>query len=156
MAVLLLGGLMGLVKVFLSAADVTQASCITQLWFSHFAFRLIFRTLLLKVWRINAVVNARGFKRVIIAESTVFWFLCCDIAFTSLFLLMPITILSYVNQGMVGYVSDNIKNQIYNYPECQVRVCAVIIFSQFIWCTLCINIMMNLSFCLSPVFILAI
>lgn len=125
MAVLLLGGLMGLVKVFLSAADVTQASCITQLWFSHFAFRLIFRTLLLKVWRINAVVNARGFKRVIIAESTVFWFLCCDIAFTSLFLLMPITIMSYVNQGMVGYVSDNIKNQIYNYPECQVRVCAV-------------------------------
>ena len=129
MAVLLLGGLMGLVKVFLSAADVTQASCIAQLWFSHFAFRLIFRTLLLKVWRINAVVNARGFKRVIIAESTVFWFLCCDIAFTSLFLLMPITILSYVNQGMVGYVSDNIKNQIYNYPECQVRLCAVVVVS---------------------------
>ena len=122
MAVLLLGGLMGLVKVFLAAADVTQASCITQMWFSHFSFRLIFRTLLLKVWRINAVVNARGFKRVIIAESTVFWFLCCDIAFTSLFLLMPITIISCLNRGMVGYVTDTISNQIYNYPECQVRV----------------------------------
>lgn len=156
MAVLLLGGLMGLVKVFLSAADVTQASCITQLWFSHFAFRLIFRTLLLKVWRINAVVNARGFKRVIIAESTVFWFLCCDIAFTSLFLLLPITILSYVNQGMVGYVSDNIKNQIYNYPECQVRVCAVTSVSHYVTCTLCLNIMVNLTCCLSSAFMLAI
>jgi 7 transmembrane sweet-taste receptor of 3 GCPR/Receptor family ligand binding region len=122
MVFLLIGGVMGLVKVLLSAADVTNETCLSQMWLSHFAFRLIFRTLLLKLWRINGVVNAARFKRIIIPESTVLWYLLSDLVFMTFALLIPITIISSLKNGMVGYVSSTVANQVTLYIECQVSL----------------------------------
>jgi hypothetical protein len=116
-----LGGAFGLIKVMLSAGETTQASCITQLWFSHYSFRLIFRTLLLKLWRIDKVVNASSFKRIIVSENQVLQYLLLDIALVTILLLIPITAISYNSVGMVGYVSTTINNQTTLYVECQVR-----------------------------------
>jgi 7 transmembrane sweet-taste receptor of 3 GCPR/Receptor family ligand binding region len=122
MVFLLIGGVMGLVKVLLSAADVTNETCLSQMWLSHFAFRLIFRTLLLKLWRINGVVNAAKFKRIIIPESTVLWYLLSDLVFMTFALLIPITIISSLKNGMVGYVSSTMANQVTLHVECQVSL----------------------------------
>jgi 7 transmembrane sweet-taste receptor of 3 GCPR/Receptor family ligand binding region len=121
MSFLLLGGAFGLIKVMLSAGETTQASCITQLWFSHYSFRLIFRTLLLKLWRIDKVVNASSFKRIIVSENQVLLYLLLDIVLVTILLLIPITAISYNSVGMVGYVSTSHNNQTTLYVECQVR-----------------------------------
>ena len=121
MSFLLLGGTFGLIKVILSALEISQASCVTQLWFSHIAFRLIFRTLLLKLWRIDKVVNASSFKRVIVSENQVLRYLILDIVLVIIFLLIPITVISYDGAGMVGYTSITRYNQTTLYVECQVR-----------------------------------
>ena len=121
MSFLLFGGAFGLIKVILSALEISQASCITQLWFSHIAFRLIFRTLLLKLWRIDKVVNASSFKRVIVSENQVLRYLLLDIVLVIIFLLIPITVISYNGAGMVGYISITRYNQTTLYVECQVR-----------------------------------
>ena len=120
MVFLLLGGVLGLIKVYLAAFKVTHVSCVCQLWLSHYAFRLIFRTLLLKLWRIHAVMNAGSFKRIIIAENTVLWFLLSDIVFMTVILLIPITIVSSLEGGLPGYVASNMNNQTILYAECQV------------------------------------
>ena len=135
MLALLLGGVLGLVKVLLAAQDVTQTNCITQLWIAHIAFRLFFRTLILKLWRINTVVNAASFKRVIISECTVMKYLMIDIAALIFLLLLPITVISSVDTGMVGYISSTSANQESLYPSCQlsasmgVRVLSAILYT---------------------------
>ena len=120
MSFLLLGGALGLIKVLLSAGTINQASCITQLWFSHYSFRLIFRTLLLKLWRIDKVVNASSFKRIIVSENQVLLYLLLDIVLVTIFLLIPITAISCNSMGMVGYISTTRNNQTTLYVECQV------------------------------------
>ena len=122
MSTLLIGAYLGLIKVYLSAFKVTHVSCVCQLWLSHFSFRFIFRTLLLKLWRIHAVMNAGSFKRVIILENAVLSYLLSDVLFMTLVLLMPITIISSLEGGLAGYVSKTLRNQTVRYAECQVRI----------------------------------
>ena len=120
MVFLLIGGVLGLIRVYLAAFPVTHTSCVGQLWLSHLAFRLIFRTLLLKLWRIHAVMNAGSFKRIVIGENTVVWYLLSDIAALTVVFLIPITIISSLGNGLAGYVASTTNNQTTLFAECQV------------------------------------
>ena len=68
------------------------------------------------------MMNAGSFKRIIIAENTVLWYLTSDVVFMTVAILIPITIISSVGRGMDGYVSSTVGNQVYHYAECQVSL----------------------------------
>ena len=122
MACFLFGGGLGLIKVLLSTGVVTEISCLSQLWLLHLSFRLIYRTLLLKLWRINSVINAESFKRVTISANAIVWYLAVDVIAVIVLGLIPITVISSMGPGMVGYVSSTVANQTTIYPECQVSL----------------------------------
>lgn len=68
-AVVLLGCLMGCVHAWLFSRDVTDSSCLMHVWFSHTSIFVIVVTLVLKAWRVYAVVEGRD-EKVKIATQT--------------------------------------------------------------------------------------
>jgi 7 transmembrane sweet-taste receptor of 3 GCPR/Receptor family ligand binding region len=122
MACFLLGGVLGMIKVLLSTCVVSEMNCLSQLWLLHLSFRLIYRTLLLKLWRINSVINAESFKRVTISANAMLWYLAVDLLVVIVFVLIPITVISSLGPGMVGHVTSIVANQKTLYPECQVSL----------------------------------
>ena len=143
MAFLLIGGVLGLVRVFLAAFPVSHMSCVSQLWLSHLAFRLIFRTLLLKLWRIHSVMNAGSFKRIVIGENTVVWYLLSDIVILTVVFLVPITIISSLGKGLAGYVASTTNNQTTLFAECQVSTSlAVAILNGMLYASDAVNLLM--------------
>jgi hypothetical protein len=115
--VILLGSLLGMLKVFCVAADVSVGSCIAQTWLQHIAYRLIFRTLSLKLWRVHKVVNASNFKRIVITENTVLTYVAVDV----LLIVIILAILTglEVNSGhVVDYKASYSRNQRISEPFC--------------------------------------
>mmetsp|Transcript_21262 Transcript_21262/g.20583 ORF Transcript_21262/g.20583 Transcript_21262/m.20583 type:complete len:911 (+) Transcript_21262:139-2871(+) len=146
MSIILVGAAMGLIKVLLATAKVTHANCVSQLWLSHWAFRFIFRTLMLKLWRVNEVMNAGAFKKVIIAESAVLWYLLSDVTFMTLALLVPITAVSSSENlkfDLVGLVTSEYRNQKTLQMSCQVsKSTAVLALSAILYFSDGINLVM--------------
>lgn len=126
MACFLFGGVLGLIKVLLSTGEPSEMNCISQLWLLHLSFRLIYRTLLLKLWRINSVINAESFKRVTISANPMVWYLAVDLLIVIVLILIPITIISSLGSGMVGHASSTVANQTTIYPQCQISTSPVV------------------------------
>lgn len=120
MACFLFGGVLGLVKVILACGPVNDFNCLCQLWLLHLSFRIVYRTLLLKLWRIHAVINAESFKRVTIRQNAVIWYLLIDVLAVIILILVPITVISLSGVGMVGHVISTVANQTTLNPQCQV------------------------------------
>ena len=89
--IIFLGAFCGLVKVLLSAAPVNRSNCVAQMWLQHLSFRLILRTLLLKLWRVHVIVNSSGKKRRAIGLKTVLTYIAVD-------MLLLISLLSAITQ----------------------------------------------------------
>jgi hypothetical protein len=89
--IIFLGSFCGLVKVFLSTAPVNRSNCVAQLWLEHLCYRLVLRTLLLKLWRVHVIVNSSvNSVRRVIGLKTVLSFIAVDIMIL-VFLLTAIT-----------------------------------------------------------------
>ena len=56
--IVLIGAYLGVFKVLLSVSQISRPNCVAQLWLQHLSFRLIVRTLLLKLWRVFVIVNS--------------------------------------------------------------------------------------------------
>ena len=56
--IVLIGAYFGVFKVLLSVSQISRPNCVAQLWLQHLSFRLIVRTLLLKLWRVFVIVNS--------------------------------------------------------------------------------------------------
>ena len=56
--IVLIGAYFGVFKVLLSVSQINRPNCVAQLWLQHLSFRLIVRTLLLKLWRVFIIVNS--------------------------------------------------------------------------------------------------
>ena len=89
--IIFLGALCGLVKVMLAAAPVNRLNCVAQMWLQHLSFRLILRTLLLKLWRVHVIVNSSGKKRRVIGLKTVLTYIALD-------MVVLVTLLSAITQ----------------------------------------------------------
>lgn len=63
MYLVLCGITMGCMKAAIAAFDITDIGCILGIWFGHLSYMLVFTALILKVWRVNAIVQA-GLKKV--------------------------------------------------------------------------------------------
>jgi hypothetical protein len=143
----LVGGFLGLIKVYLAAFELTHSNCVAQMWLSHFAFRFIYRTLSLKLWRVHAVMNAGSFKKVIITESTVLYYLLSDVLTMTIALLIPITIVSSLRLGLLGYVSNTRDNQTYLHAECQVSPdVVVLILNAVLYFSDAVNVILGLYY----------
>jgi 7 transmembrane sweet-taste receptor of 3 GCPR/Receptor family ligand binding region len=89
--VIFLGSFFGLCKVLLATSLIDRSNCVTQLWFEHFAYRLVLRTILLKLWRVHVIVNssAKTVRRVV-GLKTVLLYIVVDLLIVS-FLLVAVT-----------------------------------------------------------------
>jgi ABC-type branched-subunit amino acid transport system substrate-binding protein len=72
MCFILLGGIIGSIRVINTGLDITDSSCISGLWLGHLAFVLVFGGLLIKTWRVNKIINSTSLRRVKITASDVF------------------------------------------------------------------------------------
>jgi hypothetical protein len=62
-------------RVMMSALETNMVTCTTRLWFEHMAFRMMFGTLMLKLWRIHAIINTIGIKRMKIKENDLMYYI---------------------------------------------------------------------------------
>ena len=83
LGVVLLGILLGIVKIIVATLDVTDGVCIAGVWLGHLSYVLVFGTLILKTWRVHKVVNS-GMKKVRITQemlnlmmATLLFAFCC-------------------------------------------------------------------------------
>ena len=108
--IIFVGSFCGLVKVFLSTAPVNRSNCVAQLWLEHLCYRLVLRTLLLKLWRVHVIVNASvNSVRRVIGLKTVLSYIVVDILIL-IFLLSAITYTTsteYNNSVGLGSMDKN-------------------------------------------------
>jgi len=70
--VFLFGNLLGSIKVFVGSSwEISESMCNANYWLEHLSFRIVCTSLLFKLWRIDKIFNASGFKRVRITEKTI-------------------------------------------------------------------------------------
>ena len=60
--VILLGSVLGCLRVIVGTLDITDMTCIAGKWLGHMSFCLFFGAMILKTWRVEVVVNS-GFRR---------------------------------------------------------------------------------------------
>eukprot|EP01041_Mallomonas_annulata_P001195 gene1195-2323_t len=63
MRIVLLGAALACIRVLLATVDITNSICIAGKWLGHLSFGLVFGALVMKIWRVDAVVNS-GFRKV--------------------------------------------------------------------------------------------
>eukprot|EP00607_Mallomonas_marina_P000459 CAMPEP_0182439180 /NCGR_PEP_ID=MMETSP1167-20130531/86280_1 /TAXON_ID=2988 /ORGANISM="Mallomonas Sp, Strain CCMP3275" /LENGTH=781 /DNA_ID=CAMNT_0024632823 /DNA_START=33 /DNA_END=2383 /DNA_ORIENTATION=- len=63
MKVALIGAMMASIRVLLVTVDLNDVNCVVGKWLGHLAFALAFGALIIKIWRVDAVVNS-GFRKV--------------------------------------------------------------------------------------------
>eukprot|EP01036_Dinobryon_divergens_P034899 gene34899-45165_t len=63
MKMVLFGACLACIRVLLATIDITDTTCIVGKWLGHLSFAFVFMALVLKVWRVDAVVNS-GFRKV--------------------------------------------------------------------------------------------
>eukprot|EP01036_Dinobryon_divergens_P036731 gene36731-47884_t len=63
MKIVLVGGALACIRVLLATVDITDAQCVAGKWLAHMSFALVFGALIIKTWRVDAVVNS-GFRKV--------------------------------------------------------------------------------------------
>ena len=82
---LLAGGLgiqIAFVKVIVATLDVTTTTCVAGMWLGHLSFITVFGGLILKMWRVNKIVNSK-LKRVRVRRSDLYvLFVICIILFS--------------------------------------------------------------------------
>jgi len=60
--VILVGSVLGCLRVIVGTLDITDTTCIAGKWLGHLSFCLFFGAMILKTWRVDVVVNS-GFRR---------------------------------------------------------------------------------------------
>ena len=63
MQIVIIGALLACIRVIIATVDLTDSLCIAGLWLGHMSFALVFGALVMKTYRVDAVVNS-GLKRV--------------------------------------------------------------------------------------------
>ena len=107
-SVVAFSGLFGGIRIILSGFDPTLGVCIGRFWTEHIAFRLLIGTLMLKLWRIHAVVNAAALKRIKITEIDVLYF----IAKHFIMLLIVLVLITGIGQPQVADYVTHGANQL--------------------------------------------
>jgi len=70
MKIVLLGGFIACIRVIIATVDLNDNICIIGKWFGHLAFAFTFGALILKIWRVDAVINS-GFKKVKVTNAQI-------------------------------------------------------------------------------------
>jgi hypothetical protein len=83
----LMGVVLGAIKVFIVTLDITDATCDAGLWFGHLAFVFFFGSQVLKLTRLDALLNSGSLKRVKFTTTKAFVYFAVLVA-VSIFLLL--------------------------------------------------------------------
>jgi len=125
--------LLATIKVLLSSVWViTEASCHVDYWLTHVSFRIINNSLLFKLWRVDKIFNASGFKRVRITETRI----VLNILFSTFMLALVLALESGLGGKRVEDQRVIIDNQLHiiyfcsipNNPASMVLHALIIIF----------------------------
>ena len=124
--IIFLGSFFGLVKVLLSTSVINRSNCVTQLWFEHLAYRLVLRTILLKLWRVHVIVNssAKTVRRVVGLKTVLIYILVDLIIVCSLLVAVTYTTSSYYNSlhGLTVEKNNNLVGTEKSYERNQFTV----------------------------------
>jgi hypothetical protein len=112
---MLLGSFLGALQVLNTTFDISDASCEAGLWFGHCGFVLLFGTLLLKCWRVHAIVNNSGMKRKKISEKLIVSVTLSALLFVCVYLLM----MTFVGQIHYSEKRAEVANQDTVEVECR-------------------------------------
>ena len=124
--IIFLGSFFGLVKVLLSTSVINRSNCVTQLWFEHLAYRLVLRTILLKLWRVHVIVNssAKTVRRVVGLKTVLIYILVDLMIVCSLLVAVTYTTSSYYNSlhGLTVEKNNNLVGTEKSYERNQFTV----------------------------------
>ena len=124
--IIFLGSFFGLVKVLLSTSVINRSNCVTQLWFEHLAYRLVLRTILLKLWRVHVIVNssAKTVRRVVGLKTVLIYILVDLIIVCSLLVAVTYTTSSHYNSlhGLTVEKNNNLVGTEKSYERNQFTV----------------------------------
>ena len=124
--IIFLGSFFGLVKVLLSTSVINRSNCVTQLWFEHLAYRLVLRTILLKLWRVHVIVNssAKTVRRVVGLNTVLIYILVDLIIVCSLLVAVTYTTSSHYNalHGLTVEKNNNLVGTEKSYERNQFTV----------------------------------
>lgn len=149
-SIMLLGMLLGFIRVLLTSFDLNSNVCRTRLWFEHLSFQLIFATLVVRSWRVYLVTCTM--KRVKVTENQCVMVVLLSVLITTLFLIALITTdthnssyttitktqFEYTQQLSCDYDSRNILTGLYIYE-------LLVLFVGLIFCWLIRNVKSTVS-----------
>ena len=110
----LLGGLLGCMRVINSLLNVTDKTCVSGTWLAHLCFCLVTCSLCAKTWRVRKVMTA-GFKKVSVGENQAVGI----VVLVMLCVCVYLGIITAVAKPRQAYISKDLgKLQIEKYSEC--------------------------------------
>ena len=109
-----LGGVFGVGQILLSAASVSNTTCVLGVWFSHLAFGFAFSALLTKTWVIHKIINSRQ-RKVRIKMSDAVLNVVVALAIQALFLFL----ITFIEIPTVSTIVTNDVNKPLKYYYCK-------------------------------------
>jgi gamma-aminobutyric acid type B receptor len=107
MAFILFGEILGGIRVIVAGLPITDATCTAGLWLAHMAFVFVFGALFIKTWRINAIINGAGLKRVRITSKDVLRLMLVVILFFSVYMAL----LTGIGKPQYSTIAVTVSNQ---------------------------------------------
>jgi hypothetical protein len=114
LALMLMGSLVGSLRVLNTTFGISDATCEAGLWFGHCGFVLLFGTLLLKSWRVHAIVNNSNMRKKKITEKFIVSVTLGALLFVCVYLVM----LKFVGQIHMSVSRIEVANQYTKEVEC--------------------------------------
>lgn len=103
---IIFGEVLAAIRVLIAALPISDASCISGLWFGHLAFTIVFGALLIKTWRVHRIVNNTTLKRVKITGHDVARIMLFGIMFIVIFLTV-LTVVGHPHQSSTSTTTSN-------------------------------------------------
>lgn len=135
MVIVLVGALFSVSRVLSGSNPIDDSVCVSNVWFGHLAFAMVFGSLVMKTWRIHLIVNT-GLKRVKVTPNMIMIAMGSLVSFFAVYLV----VLTAVGDPHKEFIYRDLgKQQIMLLPYCVEK------YSQFSSTLYCIEACMILQ-----------
>ena len=131
---ILLGILLGGVKILIIGLPINDNSCIAGLWFGHLSYVSAFGSLFLKTYRVHVLINNPSLKRIKFTTFKVFAIMTSLIVFMIFWLLL----LTFIGKPHRSYINSVENNQTISLIKCSY------VYPQFLTLIYCLEALLML------------
>jgi hypothetical protein len=114
LACILIGGLLGAVRISVGGTDKNDTLCATEFWIGHLAFIIMIGSLFVKSYRVHRIVNTKGLRRVTFTAFEAFKILLGIVAAAIIYLIIA----SIVGDPDMHYLRSFKANQETHWKYC--------------------------------------